>query len=73
MKKGTVPLLIISTIVLCLIIVVVKSYRNLSTLKEEVNNKEVDINVQLKRKKEQVSKLLEISKKLGYTKDMDEL
>lgn len=58
MKKGTVPLLIISAIVLCLIIVVVKSYRSLSVLKEEVVNKESDINVQLSRKKEQVTNLI---------------
>ena len=58
MKKGTVPLLIISAIVLCLIIVVVKSYRSLSTLNEEVINKESDINVQLSRKKEQITNLI---------------
>ena len=69
MKKGTIPLLIISAIVLCLIIVVVKSYRNLSTLKEEVKNKETNISVQLSREKEQVNKLIELSRK--YIKNED--
>ena len=70
MKKGTIPLLIISAIVLCLIIVVVKSYRSLSILNEEVINKESDINVQLSRKKEQVINLINNCK--GYIKE-DEL
>ena len=67
MKKGTIPLLIISAIVLCLIIVVVKSYRSLSILKEEVVNKESDINVQLSRKKEQITNLIDNCK--DYIKD----
>ena len=71
MKKGTGILLIVSALVLILLIVVVKSYRNLSTLNEEVKNKETDINVQLTRKKEQITKLIEISKK--YVKNEDTL
>ena len=71
MKKGTIPLLIISAIVLCLIIIVVKSYRSLSILNEEVINKESDINVQLTRKKEQIATLIKISEK--YVKNEDDL
>ena len=63
MKKGTGLLLIISTLILILLIIFVKSYRNLSTLNEEVLNKEADINVQLKIKKEQVKDIINLSKK----------
>ena len=64
MKKGTGLMLIISALVLILIIIVVKSYSSLTVTKEEVINKESDINVQLSRKKEQVSNLISISREL---------
>ena len=64
MKKGTGWLLLGSAIVLILIIIVVKSYSSLSTLNEDVKNRESDLNVQLTRKKEQVSNLVEIGKEL---------
>ena len=63
MKKGTGLLLVLSLLALLLIIVVVKSYRALSIANEEVKNKEVDINVQLTRKKEQITNLIKVSKK----------
>ena len=67
MKKGTGILLIASALVLILIIIIVKSYSSLSSLKEDAINKEANIDVQLNRKKEQVSKLVVLSK--SYIED----
>ena len=64
MKKGTGWLLLGSALALILIIIVVKSYSSLSALNEDVKNRESDLNVQLTRKKEQVSSLIEVSKEL---------
>ena len=64
MKKGTGLFLIVSLLVLILIIVVVKSYSSLSSLKEDTINKEADINVQINKKIEQISSLIEMKKEI---------
>ena len=63
MKKGTIKLLLISVFVLILLIIFVKSYSSLSSLNEEVINKESNINVQLNKKREQVESICEALKK----------
>ena len=73
MKKGTGILLIVSFLVLALIIVVVKSYSSLSTLNTDVSNKESDLNVQLSRKKEQVSNLINKLKEKDETIDLNKI
>lgn len=70
MKKGTGVLLIVSALVLCLIIVIVKSYSSLTSLNTEVTNKESDLNVQLTRKKEQINSLLEKCKEKVDDKEL---
>ena len=62
MKKGTGIFLLVCALVLVLIVVVVKSYSSLSSLKENVDNREADINVQFNKKLEQTNKLVEITK-----------
>ncbi len=69
MKKGTGLLLVCSALVLIIIIIIVKSYSSLSTLNTDVKNRESDLNVQLTRKKEQISNLLENSKDLIIESD----
>ena len=71
MKKGTGWLLLGSFLVLILIIVVVKSYSSLSSTKEDVINRESDLNVQLTRKKEQISNLVKVFQE--STSDNEEL
>ena len=64
MKKGTGIFLLISALVLILIVIVVKSYSSLSSLNENVINRETDINVQLNKKIGQTNKIINITKEV---------
>ena len=64
MKKGTGVFLLVCALVLILTVVVVKSYSSLSSLKENVNNREADINVQLNKKIAQSSKIVDATKEI---------